>query len=58
MFEKVDGRWMDRRTMDAWVTGIQLAHLVASSSGELKKTGFSSPENKKAQWAIVIDLCV
>ena len=42
MFENVDGRTTDgRRTTDAGVTGILIAHLVAFGSGELKieKTG-------------------
>ena len=37
MFENVDGRTDDgRRTTDAGVTGILIAHLGAFGSGELK----------------------
>ena len=37
MFENVDGRTTDgRRTTDAGVTGILIAHLGAFGSGELK----------------------
>ena len=38
MFENVDGRRTDhRRTTDAGVTGILIAHLGAFGSGELKR---------------------
>ena len=38
MFENVEGRTDDgRRTPDAGVTGILIAHLGAFGSGELKK---------------------
>ena len=37
MFENVDGRTDGRRTTDAGVTGILIAHLGAFGSGELKK---------------------
>ena len=38
MFENVDGRTDDgRRTTDAGVTGILIAHLGAFGSGELKR---------------------
>ena len=39
MFENVDGRRTtdDKRTTDAGVTGILIAHLGAFGSGELKK---------------------
>ena len=36
MFENVDGRTDGRRTTDAGVTGILIAHLGAFGSGELK----------------------
>ena len=36
MFENVDGRTDGRRTTDARVTGILIAHLGAFGSGELK----------------------
>ena len=36
MFENVDGRTDGRRTTDAGVTGILIAHLRAFGSGELK----------------------
>ena len=35
MFENVDGRTDGRRTTDAGVTGILIAHLRAFGSGEL-----------------------
>ena len=38
MFENVDGRTDGRRTTDAGVTGILIAHLGAFGSGELKTT--------------------
>ena len=38
MFENVDGRTDGRRTTDAGVTGILIAHLGAFGSGELIKT--------------------
>ena len=37
MFENVDGQTDGRRTTDAGVTGILIAHLGAFGSGELKK---------------------
>ena len=37
MFENVDGRTDRRRTKDAGVTGILIAHLGAFGSGELIK---------------------
>ena len=40
MFENVDGRTDGRRTTDAGVTGILIAHLGAFGSGELKKIYF------------------
>ena len=39
MFENVDGRTDGRRTTDAGVTGILIAHLEAFGSGELKIMG-------------------
>ena len=36
MFENVDGRTDGRRTTDAGVIGILIAHLGAFGSGELK----------------------
>ena len=45
MFENVDGRTDGRRTTDAGVTGILIAHLRAFGSGELK-----SGTSKKIQW--------
>ena len=41
MFENVDGRTDGRRTTDAGVTGILIAHLGAFGSGEL--TSYRSP---------------
>ena len=49
MFENVDGRTDDgRRTTDARVTGILIAHLRAFGSGELTSTKKAN-EFKKGQ---------
>ena len=46
MFENVAGRTDDRRrTTDAGVTGILIAHLGAFGSGELKTSDFGAQKN-------------
>ena len=47
MFENVDGQMDGRRTTDAGVTGILIAHLGAFGSGELKNH-FSTKERNIA----------
>ena len=61
MFENVDGRTDDgRRTTDAGVTGILIAHLGAFGSGELKtlrktlhQNTRGKPPNKPSKSAVL-----
>ena len=56
MFENVDERRDGRRTTDAGVTGILIAHLGAFGSGELKRKQFDN--YIKGSFQVLIQVCL